>query len=118
MKNFHNKSLKIQLNKSGNKILMTWVGQSDDRNPSATLNPYLNSLIDSLKGNELIIEYSKLEYMNSSTVPPIIQFIKKLNTSGIKTVIQYDAKSKWQCASFKALETLSVMMNCITVKPS
>ncbi len=115
MKNFNCASLKIVFNKQGGRTLMSWIGQSDDRNPSVSLNPYLDSLIDGLKGTELIVEYRRLDYMNSSTVPPIIQFLKKLNSNGIKTEIVYDSNSKWQCASFKALETLSLMMNNITV---
>ncbi len=117
VKNFNKASLKIVIsNQGGNKYNMTWIGQSDDRNPSASLNPYLDSLIPALKGSQLVIEYTRLEYMNSSTVPPIIQFIKKLNLNKIKTLIHYDASSKWQSASFKALETLSLMMPHITVK--
>ena len=54
--------------------------------------------------------------MNSSTVPPIIQFLKKLNTNEVKTLITYNADSKWQAASFKALETFSGILNFITVK--
>lgn len=115
MKNYNSGSLKIVFNQQGGKTKMSWIGQSDDRNPAVSLNPYLDSLIEDLKGTELLVEYRQLEYMNSSTVPPIIQFLKKLNTNGIKTQITYDANSKWQCASFKALETLSLMMNNITV---
>ncbi len=116
MKNFNSGTLRIVLNKRGSESSMSWIGQSDERNPSASLTPYLDSVISDLKGTHLTIEYSRLEYMNSSTVPPIIQFLKKLNINGIKTIVTYDASSKWQRASFKALETLSLMMNNVTVK--
>ena len=115
MKNFKGGSLEINLSKEGNKNLMQWHGQSVDRSPSALLNPYLDGLINDLKGTELIVDFIKLEYMNSSTVPPIIQFLKNIDASGITTTITYDANSKWQAASFKALETLALMMNNITV---
>ena len=95
---------------------MTWLGQSDSRNPASELNPYLDQLVDELKSCELTIKFNDLEYMNSSTVPPIIQFLKKLNTSEVTTLITYNAASKWQAASFKALETFSGILNHITVK--
>ncbi|MDM8514704.1 hypothetical protein QUF76_00760 [Desulfobacterales bacterium HSG16] len=117
VKNFSNASLQIVISNQGeNKYNMNWIGQSDDRTPSTSLNPYLDSLIPALAGSQLVVEYTQLEYMNSSTVPPIIQFIKKLNSNETTTLIHYDASSKWQSASFKAIETLSRMMPHITVK--
>ncbi|MCP4111429.1 MAG: hypothetical protein GY749_38855 [Desulfobacteraceae bacterium] len=116
MKNFDNGALKIVLRKEGNDIIMSWIGQSDERNPAALLNPYLDSVIRDFQGKGVTIEYETLEYMNSLTVPSIIQFLKKLDINGISTVVTYDAESKWQRASFKAIETLSLMMRNIRVK--
>jgi len=53
--------------------------------------------------------------MNSSTVPPIIQLIKNLSSKGIATKIFYNKESKWQAASFKALEAISKAMPGIEV---
>ena len=100
----------------GNNTFMTWLGQSDSRNSDRELNPYLDSLIEELKAAELTIKFSDMKYMNSSTVPPIIRFLKKLDTKGIKTLIIYNAESKWQATSFKALENFSEVLSCITVK--
>ncbi len=107
--------MKINIRQTASGVIMSWVGQSKERNPAQILTPYLDSLIDDLKGRHLTIEYSKLEYMNSSTVPPIILFLKKLNANGIKTAVTYNTLSKWQRASFKALETLALMMDNVTV---
>ena len=116
MDNLTSGSLEIKISKDSNRMVMTWLGQSDARNPSVDLNPYLDNVVSGLKNSELLVKFDDLEYMNSSTVPPIIQFLKKLNTSEIKTLITYDSKSKWQAASFKALETFSGMLKFITVK--
>lgn len=116
MENFTSGGLKIDIRTEGSNAFMIWLGQSDSRNPASELNPYLDNLVDELKSLELTIKFNDLEYMNSSTVPPIIQFLKKLNTSEVKTLITYNATSKWQAASFKALETFSGILNHITVK--
>lgn len=118
MKNLSSDKLSININADGGKVLMTWLGQSDSRNPSTALNPYFESLINDLKACELTIRFDDLEYMNSSTVPPIIKFLKTLNNNEITTIITYDTEKKWQAASFKALETFSGMLNYITVKGS
>ncbi len=116
LENFTNGLLDIKVSISGGKSTMTWLGQSESRNPSSELDPYLDSTIAGLKGLDLTIKFNNLEYMNSSTVPPIIQFLKKLNTESINTEITYDVNSKWQAASFKALETFSGILKFITVK--
>ena len=118
MDNFTSGSLTVNISLYGKKAFMTWLGQSDSRNPANELNPYLDGLIDELKTFELTVKFNDLEYMNSSTVPPIIYFLKKLNTNEIKTLITYNMGKKWQTASFKALETFSGMLNFITVKGS
>lgn len=116
LKDFANDSLKINISYDGHKAVMDWLGQSDSRNPAAALNPYLDSLLEEMEDVELTINFAELEYMNSSTVPPIIQFLKKLDAQEIQTQVTYKAASKWQSASFKALETFSRILKCLKVK--
>jgi len=115
MSNFKEGSLEIIFTEGG-KNNITWIGKSEDRDPSAVLNPYLEGLIEKIKGKELEIDFQKLEYMNSSTVPPVIGFIKLLNSENITSVVYYDKNSKWQSASFKALETIACTLKSITIE--
>ncbi len=114
MADFKEGNLEIKID-SGDPNVMKWVGKSEDRDPSAFLNPYFEDVVETLRGKDLQIEFGLLEYMNSSTVPPIIQLIKNLNNSSIKTTIFYNKESKWQSASFKALETIARTMDFIEV---
>ncbi len=86
MENFDNGSLKIIMNKRGKYVTMSWNGQSDDKNPQEALTPYLDGLLEELEEKQLTIEYNRLEYMNSSTVPPVVQFLKKLDTDFVGSV--------------------------------
>lgn len=115
MDNFQHEKLKIAVTESKGKWVMSWIGQSEERDPGAILNPYLNQFIDEFTGRELMVEYLKLEYMNSSTVVPIIHLLNKLDKKGVKTEVFYNSKLKWQEASFKALKTLSQTMPNITI---
>lgn len=112
--NLKDNNLEITL-QSGEKNTITWIGKSESRDPSAVINPFFSNMLAGLKGKELVIRFEDLKYMNSSTVPPIIGFIKSLEEAGIKSKITYDKNSKWQAASFKALETIVRTMNNITV---
>ena len=114
MENIKDGSLSIEI-KDGETITMSWLGRSENREPAVLLNPYLAGFVDSINGKTLVLDFTKLEYMNSSTVPPIIQLIKNLNAKAVATKIYYDKESKWQAASFKALETISKTMAGIEV---
>ncbi len=115
MKDYKNDNMEICF-EAGDLNRLIWKGKSIDRDPSATLKPYLDEVIDGIKGGKLEVDFSPLEYMNSSTVPPIIHMAKKLNESSTKTEIFYNRSSSWQSASFKALETIVLKMDNVSVK--
>lgn len=116
MDSFKNGSLEIIAGKSGDRSSLKWIGISDDRNPSVSLDPYFDGIIDELEGTALTVDFMELAYMNSSTVHPIIKFHKKLDARKINAVIQYDASSKWQKAVFKAFKTLTHVLPHLTIE--
>jgi hypothetical protein len=113
--NLKDNNLEIVL-EEGEKNTITWIGKSESRDPSAIINPYFAEILGRLKNKELIIRFEQLKYMNSSSVPPIIKLIKTLEEAGITSKITYDKNSKWQAASFKALETIVLSMSHISVQ--
>lgn len=115
MDNYKNDSMEI-LFESGDLNKLIWKGKSVDRDPASTLKPYLDEMSEKIKGGAIEINFTELEYMNSSTVPPIIQLAKKLNTDGTETKILYNSSSPWQSASFKALETIILRMDNVSIK--
>ncbi|MCP4136693.1 MAG: hypothetical protein GY754_37335 [bacterium] len=115
MENLQEESLEITIVEDNNKNIITWHGRSDTRQPFTVLTPYFDGLIESLKGKDLEIDFKELEYINSETVPPIVQFLKKLNTNSIKTLLIYNKNSKLQAASFKAIETISANMKFLEI---
>ena len=116
MTNYKEGNLEILLSDQDGKISMKWIGESDDRDPSSLLNPYLDKFVETIKGKNLEIDFQKLKYMNSSSVPPIIDLMKKLSSENVKSVILYDKNLKWQCASFKALETIASTLKSISIE--
>jgi anti-anti-sigma regulatory factor len=116
MKDFRHANLTITLNKIGNIVTMAWLGQSDAKDPASELTPYLQNVIEEVKGNQLTVKYNQLEFMNSSSVKTIIQFVTSLNMAGITTTVTYNTKSTWQRLSFEALKTFARKMEHITVQ--
>lgn len=114
MENLIADSLQI-LVKEGAETVIQWQGTSTAREPASIINPYIDKIVPYLKNKKVRIDFTKLRYMNSSTVTPIIRLIRLFDTEGIKTTVVYDKTSKWQQASFKALETLAQMLGNIDV---
>jgi len=114
MENLVADTLKI-LVEDGAETILQWQGTSTAREPASVINPYVDKIVPLLKSKTVRLDFTKLQYMNSSTVTPIIRLIRLFDSEGIKTTVIYDKSSKWQQASFKALETLARMLDNIHV---
>ena len=105
MKNLKSNGLEITF-EAGTKNVITWFGRSDARDPSSLINPYFEEIMDTLQGKELEVKFEHLQFINSSTLLTIVQMIKNLDQHRVKSTITYDKNSKWQGASFRALEII------------
>ena len=106
MKELLSGKLNIILEDKDDSVTMTWLGESRDVNPSAILDPYLTEFIDSIKktpNKKVLVDYSKLHSMNSSTVKPILLFIRLFEENSVSAKIIYDKNISWQKASFISL---------------
>ncbi len=115
MRDLDSGDLQINIEEKNEKVVMKWLGKSRDRDPGLLLYPYFNDVINEMNNKELIIDFIKLEYMNSSTVPPILKLFKLLEEHNITTQILYDSQSGWQCASFKALSTIADTLKNVNI---
>lgn len=115
LKNFKSGGLAINLSGDDSTATMNWFGQCDSTELVVELTDYLENIGDSIDGRSLTINFTALEYINSSTVSPIVRFLKTLNSLSIKTNVIYDVNSKWQSASFKALSSMSRMFSDLTI---
>ena len=60
------------------------------------------------KGNEqnkeIVLDFREIEYMNSSTITPIIKILERAKRGKSKITILYKGSLKWQQLIFSALE--------------
>ncbi len=98
-------SLTISTEKQEGKTIVRLMGRSDSRRPSAILAPFFKDLL-AMNCAELVVDFGKLEYINSPTIPPIIRFIKQLEAQKTKSEFIYDSNSEWQVISFGVLQKL------------
>lgn len=100
----------------GDPTIVEWRGTSKSPDPALTISPFFETLARTIKDDEVVIDFTKLEYMNSSTVSPIVSLCKLFDSKQIKTTIRYDSRSKWQPGIFKGLVRLSMILKNIRVE--
>ena len=76
---FEQDGLVINASRTNGKGTVAWRGVSDSRTPGVFLRPVLRELSEKMKGAEVTVDFTKLEYMNSATVSPLINFVKTLD---------------------------------------
>lgn len=97
-----NEDLILNIEESDHEIRIEWSGKSTERDPSQFLTPLFNDYIETRKN--LVMDFKSLEYMNSSTITPILKVIDRLKARENKLLIIYAKNLKWQHLSFSALE--------------
>ena len=83
-----------------------WKGTSDSRSPGATLNPALERLVQSVENFDVTVDFTELEYMNSATVAPMMELIRKLDTS-CKSVRVVFLDAGWQCTHSRCMSAIA-----------
>ena len=76
---FEQDGLIINASRTNGRGTVAWRGVSDSRTPALFLRPVLRDLSEKMKGAEVTVDFTKLEYMNSATVSPLINFVKTLD---------------------------------------
>ena len=115
---FVSNSLRIELREKNESILTSWSGKSVDRNPGKFITPILVNLVK--KSNEfnkrIIIDFQNLDYMNSSTITPIIKVLERAKKGKVRVTILYKKALKWQDLSFSALEIFETKDRRVEIK--
>lgn len=115
---FENNLLKITLFEEDNSINIKWNGKSTDRDPSAFIMPILLNVLDLSGGDNKAIkmDFTELEYMNSSTITPIIKILERAKRGNNFLTIIYKKSLKWQDLSFSALEIFQTQDQRVEIK--
>jgi len=99
--------LTLEAHEGPDELRLVWRGRSADREPGRFLLPLLTQHVDACgrRGVRLCLDFSALEYMNSSTFTPVVKAIDAARRAGVAIVLEYSQAKKWQALSFSALRT-------------
>lgn len=100
------RDLSLDIEETESEITVTWRGKSTAREPTAFLVPILADVFNKGVSTErkVVFDFRPLEYMNSSTITPIIRILDEARRGSAQVKIVYNSSLKWQQLSFTALE--------------
>ena len=115
---FVNGALKIEVKVNNSTINVNWTGKSIDRKPDKFISPILLKVFNlcSTNNKRIVFDFRKLDYMNSSTITPIIKFLERAKRGTAKITIHYDSALKWQDLNFSALGIFQTQDQRIEIK--
>ena len=107
-KNFSNEELTITVTEHDTNIEVIWLGRSTAREPKIFIQPILQEIAElaSKRQKSINMDFRKLEYMNSSTITPILRMLEGAANANSIFSITYDSSLRWQELNFSALEIL------------
>jgi hypothetical protein len=116
-RSFESGGLTIRTDLQANKLRLTWMGQSVSRDPSLVLKPFFEGLQrHASKTRDIELDFRGLEYMNSSTLKPILTFVQAASAEYRGVQVRYDGAKNWQRLSFKLLQALATSWGNVSVE--
>ena len=98
--------LTIRREETSGDLTLVFEGKSILRDPTEFLQPILLQVVEEIdaEGKRLVLDFSDLAYMNSSTFTPLVKTLERARLGRSRMTVLYDADQKWQSVSFSALK--------------
>lgn len=98
--------LTLVLADTPDELRLNWQGMSMAREPGRFLMPILSRALDlgAQQKKPLVIDFQRLEYLNSSTLSPVIRALEQARRGQNRVKVLYDKGVKWQALSFTGLD--------------
>ena len=112
---FEQDGLIISASRANGRGTVAWCGVSDSRTPGIFLRPVLRDLSEKMKGAEVTVDFTKLEYMNSATVSPLINFVKTLDGACTRILVLF-AETDWQRTHLQCMRAIATTLRNVAVQ--
>jgi hypothetical protein len=112
---FERDGLCIQMERAAGQVTVSWLGVSDSRSPAAFLNPIIEQITSSAAGTQITVDFTRLEYMNSATVTPLISLVKSLDQAKAQVLLLF-AEVDWQRTHLQCMKAIARTMSNVRVE--
>ncbi|MBI3396254.1 MAG: hypothetical protein HY042_10500 [Spirochaetia bacterium] len=115
---FSEEQLRLEVSDSGDAVIICWQGRSTQRNPNHFIVPVLAESVrrGTEQGKSVIWDFRQLEYMNSSTITPVIKTLETAKKGSARVSVIYNKLKRWQDLSFSALRIFETKDGRIQVR--
>lgn len=114
---FTEKSLEIKIQETSDTLRLNWIGEADADAKDSETKLFLYRMKDHAvsKNTKLILDFSGLEYMNTSFIGMIANFVLAVSKDGGFVELILDTKVRWQEFSTRAFEKLFSRIENISI---
>jgi hypothetical protein len=115
---FQDEALTLELSEQQAAIRVAWSGRSTAREPGKFIVRVLMQAMErsSLQRKPLELDFQRIDYMNSSTITPIIRLLDQAKRAAGKVRVIYNKNLKWQELNFTALQVFQTTDGRIEVR--
>jgi len=112
--------LSISVTEDEEAINAAWSGKSIAREPGKFITPLLMRLTKRCSDTDkrLMLDFRRIEFMNSSTITPVIKVLERAKRGSSRLTVIYESESKWQELIFSALTIFSTDDGQVLLKGS
>ena len=112
---FEQDGLVVHAARTDGKGMVNWSGVSDSRSPGTFLTPVLREISEKMSGLQVTLDFTKLEYMNSATVSPLIGFVKMLDLSSASVLVLF-SETDWQRTHLQCMRAIARTLRNVVVE--
>jgi anti-anti-sigma regulatory factor len=99
-------------------LCMVFKGESDSSDAAALLRALFDSYFEAAVQRGMTLDFRALDYMNSSTFPPLVELIRRLHDVKAPISILYSKDKPWQRTPFTALTGIAAVYRNLSVQAS
>ena len=112
---FENGTFKIKGSRDGNEAAIVFSGSSDAPIPGAFVNLVTQQLAPELQDCNVVVDFTAIEFMNSSTIPALIALIKRLNGVCASCRVVY-VETGWQRTHLRCMQAIARSLDRVKVE--
>lgn len=96
----------LQLVMPAKALVLQWRGEVTARDPGLLLTPFLDSILEGKDLTRVALDFSLMDFMNSSTLVPIVAFIKRASSRQVVVELRYNSEVSWQRVSHQCMTVM------------
>jgi hypothetical protein len=105
----------IEPSRSAVALLLTWRGELTLQDPGAQIGPFLDGCLQGAGGRRVILDFTAMGFMNSSSLVPIIACVKRAAEMNLSCELRYNKAVGWQRVSYNSMTVLCKRTPKVTV---